>query len=74
MGHRMGTVTEVLKAWPGSLRSLAREAGISHVTLLRLRDGEGNPSAETAVRLAQALEDTGRRCQRAAKALRRATT
>jgi transcriptional regulator with XRE-family HTH domain len=67
-------MAQVFKAWPGSLRSLAREAGVSHVTLRRLRAGEGNPSAETAVRLARALEDTGRRCQRAAKVLRRATT
>lgn len=65
----MDTIARALTAWPGSLRALAREAGISHVTLLRLRGGEA-ASAETASRVARALERTGRRCQAAAKALR----
>lgn len=65
----MGTITRALEAWPGSVRGLAREAGVSHVTILRMRDGEA-PSPETAARLARALEQTGRRCQQAAKALR----
>lgn len=65
----MEKVAQALKAWPGSLRALAREAGVSHVTLLRLRDGD-RPSAETTTRLARALEQAGQRCQQAAKRLR----
>ena len=67
----MGTVAGALKAWPGSVRALARAAGVSHVTLLRLQAGE-RPSTETTTRLAEALEQAGRRCQQAAKTLRRA--
>jgi hypothetical protein len=67
----MEKVAQALKAWPGSLRALAREAGVSHVTLLRLQAGD-RPSAETTTRLARALEQAGQRCQHAAKALRRA--
>ena len=66
----MEKVAQALKAWPGSLRALAREAGVSHVTLLRLRAGD-RPSAETTTRLARALKQAGRRCQDAAKILRR---
>jgi transcriptional regulator with XRE-family HTH domain len=66
----MEKVVQALKAWPGSLRALAREAGVSHVTLLRLRTGD-RPSAETSARLARALEQAGRRCQQAAATLRR---
>jgi hypothetical protein len=66
----MEKVTLALKAWPGSLRALARAAGISHVTLVRLQAGD-RPSPETAARLAQAFEEAGQRCQDAAKALRR---
>jgi DNA-binding LacI/PurR family transcriptional regulator len=65
-------MTYVLNVWPGSLRALAREAGVSHVTLVRLKDGDGVPSAETRARLARALAETGKRCQQAAKMLRRA--
>ncbi len=67
----MEEVAQALKAWPGSLRALARAAGVSHVTLLRLQAGN-RPSAETTTRLAEALEQAGRRCQQAAKTLRRA--
>ena len=67
----MEAVAQALKAWPGSLRALARAAGVSHVTLLRLRAGE-RPSPETTTRLAEALEQAGQRCRQAAKTLRRA--
>jgi hypothetical protein len=66
----MEKVALALKAWPGSLRALARAAGLSHVTLVRLQAGD-RPSPETAARLAQALEEAGQRCRDAAKALRR---
>jgi hypothetical protein len=66
----MEKVAVALKAWPGSLRALARAAGVSHVTLLRLQGGD-RPSPETAARLAQAFEDACQRCQEAAKTLRR---
>jgi hypothetical protein len=65
----MEKVTLALKAWPGSIRALARAAGVSHVTLLRLQAGD-RPSPETAARLAHAFEDACRRCQEAAKTFR----
>jgi transcriptional regulator with XRE-family HTH domain len=66
----MEKIALALKAWPGSLRALARAAGVSHVTLLRLQAGD-RPSPETTARLAQTLEEAGQRCQDAAKTLRR---
>lgn len=66
----MKRVSVAVRAWPGSLRALARAAGVSHVTLLRLQAGD-RPSPETAARLARALEEAGQRCQDAARILRR---
>ena len=39
-----------------SLRALAKAAGISHVTLLRIRDGDEPASARVAAKLARVLD------------------
>ena len=64
-------IRQALEAWPGSLRSLAREAGVAHSTLVRIRDGEFEASPEVTQQIATALEVAGSRCQRAAQRLRR---
>ena len=40
-----------------SLRALAKAAGISHVTLLRIRDGTEPVSARVATQLAKVLDE-----------------
>jgi DNA-binding LacI/PurR family transcriptional regulator len=60
-----------LDAWPGSLRSLARAAGVAHTTLVRIRDGKFEGSDEVSGKVATALEQAGAKCQRAAGQLRR---
>jgi transcriptional regulator with XRE-family HTH domain len=57
----MRSLSKVLDLWPGSLRSLAREAGVSHVTLLRLRAGEA-VSADTMKHLADAFDRAAEQC------------
>jgi hypothetical protein len=65
---------QALKAWPGSLRSLARAAGVAHSTLVRIRDGAFEGSPEITRVVANALDAAGTDCQRAARQLRRSLT
>jgi DNA-binding LacI/PurR family transcriptional regulator len=60
-----------LDAWPGSLRSLARAAGVAHSTLIRIRDKKFEGSKEMTEQVAKALEQAGSKCKRAAGELRR---
>jgi hypothetical protein len=50
-GYRTYTneaVAEMLAAWPGSIRSLARAAGMPHTTLLRIQKGVLGASPQVA--------------------------
>ncbi len=57
---------------PGSLRSLARMAGVSHVLLIKIRDGKQRATPTVAAALAQALEQWATACFDAAGKLHRA--
>ena len=72
IGAIMDALYRALEAWPGSLRSLARAAGVAHSTLLRVRDGKFEPSDDVSNRIADALALAGSKCRRAADELRRA--
>jgi transcriptional regulator with XRE-family HTH domain len=61
----MPSIKQVLKAWPGSLRSLAREAGVAHVTLIRIRRGIHQPSDDTLSRVREAFERVRKQCAQA---------
>ena len=72
-------VRHAIQQAPRSLRALARAAGVSHVTLLRIRDGDEPVSARVAAELAQALDAwaaeharEARECARAATRIRAA--
>ena len=47
---------EAIKRSPLSIRALARAAGVSHVTLLKIRDGEFAASEDLVRRLLDAVE------------------
>lgn len=49
-------VRQAIADAPRSLRALARAAGVSHVTLLRIRDGDEPVSARVATKLARVLD------------------
>jgi plasmid maintenance system antidote protein VapI len=49
-------VRQAIASAPRSLRALARAARVSHVTLLRIRDGDELVSARVAARLARVLD------------------
>lgn len=72
----MDPVTQAAKAAvqaaPCSLRALARETGVSHVLLIKIRDGDVRATEEVAKALAAALDRWGQQCQDAADGLRRA--
>ena len=57
---------------PGSLRELAREAGMSHSLLSQIRNGKRNASTQTLDALAAALGRWSHQCQVGAKTLRQA--
>lgn len=48
-------VRQAITEAPDSLRALARAAGVSHVTLLRIRQGREPVSARVAGKLAEVL-------------------
>lgn len=64
-------IEQALDAWPGSLRSLARAAGLAHTTLLRIQTGGIEASALVIGQIADALELASVDCRRAARQLRR---
>ena len=53
---RTAAVREAIKRSPLSIRALARAAGVSHVTLLKIRDGEFAASEDLVRRLLDAVE------------------
>ncbi len=57
---------------PGSLRAVAREAGVSHAILVMITEGERPATARVLGAVAAALERWGERCARAAAGLRQA--
>ncbi len=58
-----------LRDAPCSLRALAREAGLSHSTLLRARDGELPVSPAIVEAVVDALRRWGKRCAKLADEL-----
>jgi hypothetical protein len=55
---------------PGSLRAIARAAGIPHTTLVRIRAGDIEATPATVERIAAALERWGETCKRRSFRLR----
>lgn len=49
-------VAKAVERTPTSIRALAREAGVPHVSLLQVRDGDLGASPELAKAVAEALE------------------
>ena len=48
---------ERIKSFPGSLRELAREADVNHVTIMMIRDGiTENPGVRTVGKIEGALD------------------
>lgn len=56
-------IREVLEQSPASIRALAREAGLSHVHLLEVRDGERRLTPDVARRLSEALQRWATTCE-----------
>lgn len=54
---------KVLDETPGSIRELAREAGVSHPLLVAIRDGDRRLTPETQEALAAALRRWAERCE-----------
>lgn len=61
-----------VQSTPGSVRALAREAGVSHTLVLRICSGEREATPPVAAALAEALEWWAAACTLAARRLRRA--
>ena len=70
MGIQEDAVREALKAFPGSIRALARETGVSEVLLRQIRDGERRATIRTLGLIAYAMEHMGTRQLEAARILR----
>lgn len=52
----VGTVMETNRERLGlSLNALAKKVGVSHVALIKIRDGRNNPRIETLRKIAKAL-------------------
>lgn len=72
MEELRAAVRRALEEAPGSIRELGREAGISHVTLLDVRDGRHGLSPERVRALAGALRRWSDRCAEIADELEEA--
>lgn len=59
----------VLDQAPGSIRDLAREAGVSHSLLVAVRDGDRRLTPRTRDRLVEALRTWAGRCEGLAEEL-----
>ena len=70
MGIQEDAVREALKAFPGSIRALARESGVSEVLLRQIRDGERRATTRTLGFIAYAMEHMGMRQIEAARILK----
>lgn len=62
-------ISRALEAYPGTLRGLAREAGVDHSLLVRIRSGERAPTADTVHALLSAFAKCRARCEEAEAAL-----
>jgi hypothetical protein len=62
-------VVKALLAAPCSLRALAREAAVPHVTLVLIKSGKRSATPLVASRVASALWSWGQRCSKAAERL-----
>jgi len=76
-GNAMADLTDAVRlaldAVPfASLRAVAREAGVSHVLLVKIRQGELSATPDVAARLAVVFEGWARASQDAARGVRRA--
>ena len=66
-------VRRALKLAPCSLRALAREAKVPHVTLVLVRSAKRQATPAVAAALSAALDAWAARCHDAAKGLRKAS-
>ena len=62
-------VSKALKQAPGSIREIAREAGVPHTTLSRIVSGERGATPEVARAVAAALARWGRKCGKAERTI-----
>lgn len=72
MGIQEDAVREALRSFPGSIRALAREAGVSEKLLRSIRDGDRTATHRTLRLIADAMEFMGVRQLDAARILREA--
>jgi len=68
--RRVGAIRTALELHTGSLRALAREAGLSHRYLMMLRDGDRRPTETALEAIADALDRITARNAEAARTLR----
>lgn len=68
--EREDAVRRALDLFPGSLRALGREAGLSYRLLGMIRDGDRSATPEVVRALADALDRLGDRHRDAARVLR----
>lgn len=69
MEDGQAVVERVLQEVPGSLRALAREAGVSHGLLVAIRQGRRSLTPETREKLVGALRSWGETCHALAATL-----
>ena len=62
-------IRRVLRRWPGSMRELAREAGVDPSLLSKMARGERSVSPAVASKLSAALSRRARKAERDATAL-----
>jgi DNA-binding phage protein len=72
MASVRAVMKEVLRKAPGSIRSLATEAGLSRTALRLAASGEINLTAESVQKVVRALRRWGDRCDQLADKLERA--
>lgn len=65
-------VAAAVRQTPTSIRALARRAGLSHVTLLQVRDGDRPASRGIGEAVARALEEQSREAAALAEEIREA--
>lgn len=64
---------EVIQEVPGSIRELARAAELTHVALIRARDGKMDLSPEATARVIGVLRNWGEKCSALANRLEAAS-
>jgi transcriptional regulator with XRE-family HTH domain len=63
MRDRNQIIAHVLDTVPGSLREIAREAGVSHTLLSHVRSRKRNPTPALLRALMKALDGWGEECR-----------